>query len=94
MELRGWKGRWRSPKGSGVCHRLPLGAQPSTLSEHSLYLLLGSMCSAYSLSLCCNLHCVGRQRGGLSTQEGSDLNLPDLKKVEEFLTLCSFKCLV
>jgi hypothetical protein len=70
-------------KGQG---RLPQTASwyTSLLSSQSIpfYLLLGSMRSAYSLTWCCNLYCVGRQRGGLRTQEGSDLNPPDLKQLK------------
>lgn len=60
MELWGWV---RSPKGSGVCHRLL-----PTRSERSFLPSAGKHVPGL-LTLCCNLYCVGRRREGCTQRK-------------------------
>lgn len=53
-------------------------------SEHSLFPSAGKRVLCLLTRLCCNLYCVGRRRGALNTQEGSDLNPPHSKKLKSF----------
>lgn len=52
----------RSPKGSGVCPRLLLSAQPSLPFESTPFFPSAGKHVPGLLTLCCNRYCVGRWR--------------------------------